>query len=292
MKMSARIGVFLLYALVSSVQAAQLAKVDRDGVEFYDTPRPGARVIGIIHQGLTFAVSNLPVEGFYRARMPDGFVGWLKSESVVLVKREVDNDPLIGKGEGKLEPPTFQEVSIRGLGGVSMFSMSDVSTALGIASIPAASYFAGELHFGLSPTFAFIARLEYLWKSALATDPLSTTSYTLSFSGLPIHVGLQWNFATGDFTAGFKLLGGVTLSSQMLFGTTQFQKALAFGGLGALSAEYRLSDAFFIAAELGYRYASTGTLVASVAGNSSLGTSSLSLNWSGMVFGGGAGVRF
>lgn len=287
---------FVLLALGVSVaaqgaRAAQLAKVG-DGVNLFETPRESSRVIRVIPKGVPFAISNLPVEGYYRARMSDGEIGWVKSDSVYLIKRPVDNDPLIGTKPGKIEE-TFSEVSFHVLGGMTVFNPRDFTQALGITEIPAASYIAGELQFGLASDFFLLARLEYVWKKALATDPNNGSSLSLSFNAMPVHVGFQWNFVKeGDFILAIKLMGGVSISNQIYFGTTQFYKSLAFGGMGFGLFEYNLSESVFIAGEAGYRFLQIPAEAASISGNSSLGAQSLSMDWSGFTFGGGVGLRF
>ncbi len=93
-----RSALLLLAILVTpAVHAAQWARVIEDQVDFYDGPTKKHRALQKIPRGTMLQASNYPTEGFYKVRLQDGTIGWIKS-SVLLLKGTPKGDHAASQG--------------------------------------------------------------------------------------------------------------------------------------------------------------------------------------------------
>ena len=81
-----RLSAFLLTLLIPGLSlqahAAQVGQVVVEEAHVFQYPQAGSKVIGNLKKGETLPVSNLPTEGFYKAKLSNGEMGWLSGNDI------------------------------------------------------------------------------------------------------------------------------------------------------------------------------------------------------------------
>jgi hypothetical protein len=72
----------LLACISMSAQAARLGKIVVDSAQVHQFPKDDSQSVGTVPKDETLAVSNLPIEGFYKARLKDGTIGWISGNDI------------------------------------------------------------------------------------------------------------------------------------------------------------------------------------------------------------------
>jgi hypothetical protein len=85
-KRSAFMATWIALSLsAAGAQAAQWARVIDDQVDFYDGPTRKHHSLRKLSKGTMLQASNYPTEGYYKVRLQDGTIGWIKG-AVLLLK--------------------------------------------------------------------------------------------------------------------------------------------------------------------------------------------------------------
>lgn len=73
------------YAFSTAVWAARTAIVDVEGgADFLKSPDKTSEVLQKLKKGQKLIVSNYPTAGYFKARLPDGTLGWMRSDILEL----------------------------------------------------------------------------------------------------------------------------------------------------------------------------------------------------------------
>ncbi len=325
------IGVIAIFMLHVPIQAAQLSQVDVKEAEVYADPDARSNVVGKLIKNQYVAASNLPTRGFYKVRMPDGTVGWVSAEVLVLnpdveAKNEEDsdgskqeeNDKELDESEKLREKPKLvshevektgnerdrsvaaEKVRMRAnflLGFLSWTDFTSVTAFEAPASIKGASF---DLEIFFLKSFSFLLRGEYLFGGVDAVDG-SNKTYTFSLSSLPVYGGLGFTIGKErPFNLGIAVLAGIALNTQ--FSSTSLTdsapnetifKSSPVTILVKAHLTYFFNGNFGLSGEIGYRMLSTDGLTATTSGNgSNIFTAALPINYGGLYFSAGFGLKF
>ncbi|MBN22561.1 MAG: hypothetical protein CL678_14860 [Bdellovibrionaceae bacterium] len=329
------VGVFLFFGM-NHAFSAQSAKVSIEGANVYKSPSEGGEVIESLDQGQKVPVSNYPTRGFYKVRTPSGQIGWIKGEEIKIFSRgkrkrrrrnlppTENSNPYAApmtrnQRRQKNESESYKKFRVKALGGLSLYSPTELNTQIGAEAFSSSIHFGGEFSYAFSPRFSVLGRVEYLTKSLTATISYTsgtseTNEYALSYTSLPLMLGAAYQFpvmpkmwirligAGGlalltDFTATLQSSTGSTSSS---LGNDTTISTSGFTGLAAVEANYFILPAVAAFLEVGFRFLSTSETAPSVAGNGSRilnnsdnsGFVSLPLSMTGFVVSGGVSYSF
>ena len=73
---------FIALSFGFAAKAAQVGQVVVEEAHVYQYPQSGSKVIANLKRGETVPVSNLPTEGFFKAKLSSGEMGWLSGNDI------------------------------------------------------------------------------------------------------------------------------------------------------------------------------------------------------------------
>jgi hypothetical protein len=76
------LSILFLGLFSGSAMAAQVGTVIVDQASVYEYPQTGSNPISSLSIDDTVAVSNIPTEGFYKVRLPNGELGWISGNDI------------------------------------------------------------------------------------------------------------------------------------------------------------------------------------------------------------------
>ncbi|HTL11641.1 MAG TPA: SH3 domain-containing protein, partial [Bdellovibrionota bacterium] len=201
-----RIGLALASLLIAlsvspAAQAARQARVEADSAPLLSGPKADAQVVMTLKKGAALAVSNLPTEGFYKARTETGEVGWIAGDLLALYGSEGGSTLSSPPGGAEPQPagnprPYMQgEVAqargrktlrIRGFGGFALFNMAQFAQVTGLDALKNGFYAGGELQFILSKKVTMDIRVEGVAKQTIGNDTKNNRTYQFDLSSMPV----------------------------------------------------------------------------------------------------------
>ncbi|MEK6579225.1 MAG: SH3 domain-containing protein, partial [Bdellovibrionota bacterium] len=285
----------------------------------YEGPGPKFKKIFDVPKGVSVEASNVPVEGYYKVRLPNGRVGWLSSDTLVFAPKKVGvpsiNYPTALEPEAvntqsaldkKKSHTEHKSVNFALIGGFDLFNASEINQRYSFSGLSNGIGFGGEFSFYPSSSVGIVVRFEKLSKSINVVDETSVP-YTFSLSSIPFMIGVEIPIskeANSGLTLGILL--GIAASTQFTGTATNFAldnvTTYSGTGMGALfkfDYNFALSGGFGFFTELGYRYLRTSSLAPGLALNGSNifkdingNPISFTLDMSGVILGGGMRFTF
>lgn len=271
--------------------AAKRARVEAKSVEVLRSLSPNSGVIEVLPKNTPLVVGNQPSRGYYKVRTPNGNIGWVYGEGLRVfdadgagsrtrppapepVVREEDRQPIRAGRERPSSGGLARKWFIRALGGLSMYTATDLNTQFGGEAMSGGFAFGGELGYRLSNSFALLVRVEYLTDSASIEQTDISKVYDLSISSLPLMGGFAVQFVDKpSFSLHLNVVGGLGLATSVSATSTldpaPNETVLSGSGiaiLGTLNATYKASPALGIFIEAGYRYLEASTTEITTAG--------------------------
>jgi|GEM_PF-3108863 len=237
---------------VSSAHAAQLGTVIVDEAAVRVYPQAKSESIGTVHRDQKLAVSNLPTEGFYKVRLPDGEIGWISGNDVFVgaqkptragsdLRESPDTTddastdasaPADETAASESSPPTRKKArkELKELDGYP----GDYSRILLMIGGQWPSYngfkqkfvtegidpgYGGtlEFQFRMSKHFHWATRAEFTFSSVNSKDLGGGTTQTLKQSSIPLQLGINYSPVTNrGFRLGLGVYAGMVVSSSMV----------------------------------------------------------------------------
>ncbi len=309
----------VLCFFAGDVSAAQLAKVEAAEVEVYTEPSAQSAVVGKLKSGDLVAASNLPTRGFYKIRMPQGEVGWVSAEVLILnppqeeganseetpeVSQEIQKTPKLSAKPKEFETAMKEEhlhhYVLRGFFDLQLLSWSDFATVTGFNAPSSLKSLSLELEAYVSSSISLLMRFDYLYAGAIGTTDAGK-NYEFSVASTPLIIGVGYTIGRDQaFSLGVSAMGGLGFGTELSVLSTSdlspnetilSSSPLVF--VGKVHLAHTWKSGFCLAAEAGYRLLSTSLLAPSTIGSgSSIIGSGIALNYSGIFFGAGLGIAF
>jgi len=287
-RIALHLALFTFALFKSAAWAAQTAQVIVPQANVYQYPQASSRVMTKLSQGDSVAVSNLPTEGFYKARLSNGDIGWISGNDILSSSGTPPQDgasaPVPFKSpehhrrsrdSGDDSNPNSED-SFRALVGygISSLSYSGITTYYQqTTGLNLGSNFGLELQFKMNRTLYWAARLEIISGNtgSQAISSIPQISQTTTVKEYSVEGGLMWSPITSHrFRLGFGAYLGIVPSATATIAQlnqsdnpnqlTQvvYQTAEVCGTL-AVQTSIGLGDAFGIFLDAAYRYDQTGT---------------------------------
>jgi hypothetical protein len=270
---------FLMLIFSAKAQAAQTGKVIVPSAKIYVYPQSTSRVVANLKQDQSVTISNVPTEGFFKIRAPNGEMGWISG-----------NDVLAGNGASPAIPsasntqinrrkalphrPIREDAKSDHEGfraligyGIASLSYGGLTSSYSQVSLPSAKLLGFELQFKITNEVYWALRLETLSATTGDTTLNSTTTQNVTIKEIPVEVGVMWSpISSRKLRLGFGgYLGAVPSASATItqtsggqvnsvqYSTTEICAAVAAQGVVGLG------DAFGVFVDLAYRYDQSGT---------------------------------
>jgi hypothetical protein len=314
----------LLISLVTaplSAFAARNARIDADVAEVREGPGAGYNASFKLKKGSPVVVSNVPTEGYYKARTANGMIGWIAAEALIVAEAEPETPSPDADEPKKKEPPKKKlldpdedpftaarrkgrHVQVRGFGGMNFYNSADANALLKFDGLKNGYGYGGELGIRLYKDFWLVGRGERLFKALTGSDTKTNASYKFSFDSIPLTGGFQLGLFDEDgITGAMVLLGGMGTKTQLSCTDAAGNVVVLGGGnyltgIAKLNIGFELSRVFGIFAEAGYRYLKTPAVIPGVdndAGTIFKSNGSfvpISLDMSGFMASGGVAITF
>ena len=321
-RVTVRAGLWIGLFAVSAAHAAQVGTVIVDEARVRVYPQAKSESIGTVHRDQKLAVSNLPTEGFYKVRLPDGEIGWISGNDVFVGANgpaKVGNDLREGpdtSGDSSVDdvsvPPVKIKKSREALKELDGYP-GDYSRILLMIGGQWPSYdgfkqkfvtegidpgYGGilEFQFRMSKHFHWATRAEFTFSNVNAKDIGGGKTQTLKQSSIPLQLGINFSPVTSrEFRLGLGLYAGMVVSSSMVVSqsSSTLNEQVEYSSvdptaLGVIQMSFGLGKHIALIGEVGYRYEKTGTLPATTRFGGNIGA--ISIDYSGPV--GHAGFEF
>ncbi|MBS1957899.1 MAG: SH3 domain-containing protein [Bdellovibrionales bacterium] len=254
------LGFFVVNAaLVMSSQAAQVGKIVVDTAEVHEYPQAGSKVIAKVSKNESVTVSNVPTEGFYKARVRSGQIGWISGNDILVSNKGASRSAPSRRGWSRPEDTRVQLTY-----GMNSASLGGMATVFGVTSYSMKA-FNLEAQFRLSEKMFWAIRTGYITGSA-SGDLGTGTVQDLKTTAIPVQAGINYTAYKGQsIRAGLGAYLGmavissttVTQTSAALVEEVKYSSLDPTGAL-VLQGVYSFSDALGGLLELGYRYHKTG----------------------------------
>lgn len=274
---------FLSAVMIPAAHAAQVGKVIVDQASVHEYPQENSRVIAKVPKDEQVTVSNVPTQGFYKARVKSGQVGWI-SGNEIFVKGGGRGAAPARKGRTSYKPEDMRIQLMYGIDKLSYSGLSSVFTTTNLSGTSGAI----EGQFRLKGDLFWAIRAEYHTGSqaAIAVDALTTQTITQSI--IPVMIGANYTLKQWEsFRVGAGLyLGMAVVSSTTIAWTDATEveevKYSSLDPCGALNVSgiYSFSDSFGAMLEAGYRYHKTGEFPSTTRFG---GKDGFSINYSGIT---------
>lgn len=254
---------FLLGVANPSAHAAQVGRVVVDQASVREFPQEGSRVVGTVAKDEQVTVSNVPTQGFYKARIKSGQIGWISGNDI-FVKSTGRGATPARRGRTSYQP---EDTRIQVMYGIDKLSYDGLSTAFTTTNLSGTSL-AIESQFRLSSSWFWSIRAEYHSGSQAELALSATETQSISQSIIPVLIGANYTIKQWPT---FRLGAGVYLGMAVVSSTTISQtdtatdlaeevKYSSLDPCGSLSVTgaYAFSEGLGALLELGYRYHKTG----------------------------------
>lgn len=302
--MRALMALAFILAFTVPAQAARVATVEGDKVDMRDGPNETAQPVETLDHGLQIAASNVPIQGFYKVRGPDGKIGFVAEDQLSFAASapgsgtngkpkdapsgkdadaELDDDLLSAKSTEKSEyleprlPGQFQPViTVRGMGGLALFDAADLNSLLQTNNFKNGYYFGGEILFTLARKLSLVGRVEKIAKSFSGIETGTKTLFEFDLASQPLQLGLEYRFDPSPKVFwSFSALGGLALNTSLsaiylVDGTNTLLTEHAWTALAKTTLGLKLfSGRLTVFAEAGYRLLKTSALTPTIKGTDS-----------------------
>jgi hypothetical protein len=270
---------WILAILGPCADAAQLGKVVTDQAPIYEFPQKDAREIGKLRKGLSYPVSNLPTEGYFKMKTPSGDYGWVSGNDILVDGTHADGASKEIDGSAPPAPPPVEQTGAPD----SEFwgDRTRIQLGLGLHALVyggLSDYFGGtnSLNFGSGYSLEIQKKFFYLIYWAFRAEVMngdtgvqkkdSTTTQRIKQYGIPLELGLILHpIHARKFRVGFGLYAGAsvaTYTSVQTVSSTADQtvkyNSIDPIGTASLQVTYGLSKAFAVFVDVAYRYQVTG----------------------------------
>lgn len=302
----------LLFMVFSPVAfAAQSGNIIVNEARVFQYPRSDSAILQKLPRDTTLTVSNQPTEGFFKVRTPNGQLGWVSGQDI-LVAGAASNlpppppmSPVKKRHEEVVDPEnddgSGSNRNLRlllgwGLTNLTYGGLKD--TFEGVALMNYGTSFQVEVQKRMSHILSWAVRLEYL--STNSGDKVLDTSrtQTISNSMLPLQIGFMFNpinarkirFGIGAY-GGVALAAGTTVTQRNT--STNVEVSTKYNStdpVGTLAAQltWMISKNFGIFFDGAYRYQKTALFPASTA----LGVEGFAIDYTGYTGRMGLELRF
>lgn len=292
------LGLVLSFA-TPAAQAAQVAQVIADEAVLHEYPQASSRALVRIQKGEQITVSNLPTEGFYKARAKTGEVGWLSGNDIhVAAPTAKGNAPVVArkqrKAAGPASPP--EDTRIQFSYGIDSFGYGDMKNVFDTTALSSKGMVL-EAAFRLNSSLFWALRAEMHTGETAETDVDTSTTQKLKQSTIPVEIGLQWDVHRSEslrFTLGAFLGMAISSSMTVTWTTSGAIEEVKYSSMDpcanfGVQAAYSLGGAFGLFADLGYHYQKTGEFEATQRFN---GKPAFAIDYSGITIRGGLELKF
>jgi len=189
--------------------AAQAGKVQVDTANLYEQPQPDSTVIGTVVKDTLIAVSNVQTNGFFKARIPGGVVGWISGNDVLAGPGVVDSAgpiPTPIPKEGNASPVTqktalperkkrddtvIDHSRVILSGGIQYLANSGFPSVIPVTGSQLSEGGALELQFHLAGRFHIAGRVDYFTGSS--SQVVSGGTQTWSYHSIPVMAGIIYD---------------------------------------------------------------------------------------------------
>jgi hypothetical protein len=248
MKRTAALVLVLAWSLPLA-HAARPARVDVDETPLFQSLSPDSDLVRKLPQGARLVVSNLPIQGFYKARTAEGEVGWVNVKAIELLEApspeevkkwekkrkeaKVEYEGRVDEGDDEIDsrsdrkPRLFDVRSEKSTArwlkrpnekwmvtvfhGTTYLSMEDMRKQTGLDLPKIATQWAFELQYQHKKTWMpLLFRMEYVNWSNVVVDS-SHRVYRLEASSAPLMGGVKFELnEEGPLFLDFAVLLGVS----------------------------------------------------------------------------------
>ncbi len=289
--------VLSLLGLPSFSFAAQLGKVIVDEASVYRYPRQGTEVISSLSRDQSLAVSNLPTEGFYKVRLPNGELGWVSGNDIFVGAKPAVSEPAASEPVAATKPtpeprPATQEITKlkkkkkmkepsddlpedNGYGddsrilvmiGQQFPSYGGLKQYYDVAGLSPGSSLVLEAQFRVAKHLHWAARGEFNFSSVGAKSISATETQELKQSSIPLLIGLNLSpWTSKEFRLGIGAYAGLTLFSNVVINqtTSSLDQQLSYSSYDptamlAVQGAWGFGNYIGVVGELGYRYQKSG----------------------------------
>ena len=284
--------------------AARAGTVDTDSVELREGPTATSKVLDHLPKGTQLAVSNQPIDGFFKVRTAAGVIGFVPSDALVLQAIAADDasaPPPMQVAPAPSAPaaagapadggrPTLSNESafrnsksnrkfirVKALGGYNFFSVGDVNTLLNANVLQFGFSAGGEIDFMFTQDLAFVIRIERVFKSVFGQDQKTLKSFNMNLTSYPVMAGLNLALTSGPkWSTHFAVMGGLGLLTDLTAidlsdpapNVTEMTST-TFTGVAAFDLTYSFTKTWAVFAEAGYRYLQTSQIIPGAVENGS-----------------------
>ena len=255
-----------------SAWAAKPARVDVENLQVREGPNETSSVLGILTLGTGVAASNYPLEGYYKIRMPDGQVGWVPADALIVIEPDPEKNAFLPNEIKKRDKPLKpwekrKRFTLDLLGGFHLFNPYDVNNLVG-ATVISSGWSGGiELGVPVHRKWSVLARGEYLIARANA-QAADDESYAWAFQTLPVSLGVEFRpWRNKLWVTHVKAMGTIGLLTS--FSSTASDQAepnvtsysgTAFGVLLSGGLSINPIEWFLVRLDAGYRFQTTAPL--------------------------------
>ena len=239
--------------------AAKPAKIIKDAINVFEKPKSDSSVISSIPKDVTIQVSNNPTNGYYKARTPEGKIGWI-AESDLETSAPVKTEP--GKTETvqakEISPKSASPFSLLVMGGMQVLNNGGFPAE--ISTTNASTGFGGtlELHYKFKDHLILAGKAEY-FSSSSAQTPSTGVTQEFKFSTLPLMAGvIVVPIRKEKYKIGLGLFGGVSLMTSLKINKSSgspedYTSARPCGSIN-LQGNYSISSWVSLVGDAGYRF--------------------------------------
>ena len=287
-----RVSLVLWAALAAPLaQAAKVARVQTDQAAVLAAPKKDAKEVRRLSTGTMIVTSNLPTEGFFKVRLSDLTVGWIATDAVQQVETERVSPEEAARQKangGEPTPGTPQTAEglsnpdraflLRAGAGAAIFSPTELDALFRLSTTHLAFGVTTEVGLRFTPRVSALLRLEYLTESFIAVDQNSLKSYGITLTGVPVLLGPEftvtrpksrWSIRLGAFGRISALTGFTSTSLSEVAPNVTTIRGTTVALYGRALVEVPVYREWNLAADLGYRFVKTASLVPSESGNGS-----------------------
>jgi hypothetical protein len=259
----------VLIASVPSAYAYKSAFVQSDNVVMRQSPSDSGAPAAKLRRGTRVNTSDNPTAGYYRARSASA-AGWIRESDLNFDMSAAPPPPSKTpqasnnrKRPPKKEAPLDYGWTLSAVGGLDLWSTSQINTVIKSTSLNTGGGYGAELGYRFSRNWVWLFRFEHLAKSASGYDQTGTVPISTSVAATALMTGLQYHIGdSGDWTFDFGALLGLALNTQFVIdtendGNPATYQASTVTALLKFDVNYHLFDSFWVFFEPGYRILST-----------------------------------
>ncbi len=287
--------------------ASRAALVDAETVDVVAAPSKNAKILDKLNKGQQIAVSNLPIDGYYKVKTSNGVLGFVPADQLLLQAPPSEEAPVQAPPQGSdlstpgsmpqglpeqrvgsarpaalgeapfRDKPLKKHLRLKGFGGYNFFSVTDGNGLFQADALKYGFNAGGEFAFMFTPDLAMVVRLEKMFKSVFARDTATLKTFQIDVSSIPFQMGIELTLIRDRrLSTHFSILGG--LAVQTLLQSTALNEdapnvtehsAQAFTGMAKVDLTWHLGSTFSLFLEGGYRYLKTVQIVPGTSVNGS-----------------------